>query len=137
MGVVYKQQQGVVNLDIFLDKMDKELVCYYIISYSLLLTLNLQNTVCTMYNPYPHGVKVPQFHPIIEYLATLWDNTLEKENFYDTINFKEIAAKCAEKPHPPGYDEFLKSDLTSFINNQVPPEQQWWLRPKCSWCCRW
>lgn len=126
---VYKQRQGVVNLDIFLDKMDEELVRDYIISSSSLLTLDLQNTVCTMYDPYPHGVTVPHFHPLIEYLATLWDNTPEKENFYDAISFKEIAAKCAEKPHPPGYDEFSKSDLTSFVNGRVPPERRWWLRP--------
>ena len=100
---VYKERKGVVNLDFFLDKMDENLLCHLIIAHSSLLTQALQAIVCTMYDLYPDGVKLPLFHPIIGYLVSLWDTSMDKSEFFDMINLSEVAAKCGEvKPNSIG-----------------------------------
>ena len=38
-----------------------------------------------MFAPYLEGVQVPHYHLIISYLALLWDETPDKERFYNTI----------------------------------------------------
>ena len=83
-----------------------------------------------MFQPYPDDEKVrlPQYHPIIEYLATLWDTTDEKEELFNNINISTIAAMCAEKTFPKGYEHLSTPDLTPFINGRIPPEQRWWLQ---------
>ena len=83
-----------------------------------------------MFQPYPDDKKVrlPQYHPIIEYLATLWDTTDKKEELFNNINFTTIAAMCTEKTFPKGYEQLSTPDLTSFINDRIPQEQRWWLQ---------
>src|ERR1700744_668223 len=126
---VYKERKGKVNLDIFLDKMDENLVRYLIIAHSSLLTQTFQAVVCTMYDPYPEGVRLPLFHPIIGYLARLWDATVDKNEFYDAINLSEVAAKCGEAKRMKGYDEFKVPDLSPLVKDQIQPEHRWWLSP--------
>lgn len=51
----YKERNGVVNLDIYLVKMDEELVCVSA-SYIFITETKLQGTVCTMFIPCLEGV---------------------------------------------------------------------------------
>ena len=83
-----------------------------------------------MFQPYPNDKKVqlPQYHPIIEYLATLWDTTDEKEELFNNIDVSMITAMCAEKTFPKGYEQLSTPDLTPFVNDRIPPEQRWWLQ---------
>ena len=83
-----------------------------------------------MFQPYPDDKKVqlPQYHPIIEYLATLWDTTDEKEELFNNLNFSTIAAICTQKNFPKGYEQLSTPDLTPFVNDWIPPEQRWWLQ---------
>jgi hypothetical protein len=126
---VYKERKGVVNLDFFLDKMDENLVRHLTIAHSSILTQALQANVCAMYDPYPDGVKLPLFHPIIGYLARLWDATMNKNEFYDAINLSEVAAKCGEAKTMKGYDEFKVPDLSPLVKSRIRPEHRWWLSP--------
>ena len=83
-----------------------------------------------MFQPYPNDKKVqlPQYHPIIEYLATLWDTTDEKEELFNNIDVSTITAMCAEKTFPKGYEQLSAPDLTPFIKDRIPQEQRWWLQ---------
>ena len=83
-----------------------------------------------MFQPYPDDEKVrlPQYHPIIKYLATLWDTTNEKDQLFNNINLSTIAAMCMEKTFPKGYEELSTPDLTPFVNDRIPPRQRWWLQ---------
>ena len=82
-----------------------------------------------MFAPYPEGVQVPHYHPIISYFTLLWDETQDKEQFYNTIRLEAIATKCKEATFPNGYNEFSQADLTGFVVQRIAPEDRWWLRP--------
>ena len=82
-----------------------------------------------MFAPYLEGVQVPHYHPIISYLALLWDETPDKEQFYNSIRLKDIATKCKEATFLKEYNEFSQEDLTGFVAQQIAPEDRWWLRP--------
>ena len=53
--------------------------CVFLRLISSFLRHEVQDTVCTMFAPYPEGVQVPHYHPIISYLTLLWDEMLDKE----------------------------------------------------------
>ena len=74
-------------------------------------------------------MQVPSYHPIISYLALLWDETPDKEQFYNSIRLEGIATKCKTATFLKGYDEFSQADLTGFIAQRIAPEDRWWLRP--------
>ena len=74
-------------------------------------------------------MQVPHYHPIISYLALLWDEMPDKERFYSAIRLEDIATKCKEATFPKGYDEFAQADLTDFVVQRIAPEDRWWLRP--------
>ena len=82
-----------------------------------------------MFAPYLEGVQVPHYHPIISYLALLWDEMPDKEQFYNSIRLKDIATKCKEATFLKEYNEFSQEDLTGFVAQQIAPEDRWWLRP--------
>ena len=82
-----------------------------------------------MFDPYPENATVPMIHPIIGYLASLWDVTPNKNQFFDAIDLEDIAAACKAKEPLKNYEEFQLADLTSFVNDRICPEQRWWLQP--------
>ncbi|KAN0134639.1 hypothetical protein V8E53_007424 [Lactarius tabidus] len=100
----FKAKGGAVDVDLFIDSIDAELI-----------------EVNKIFSMYPEDVPAPKYHPLIEYLAEMWEAVTDKSTFYQSLELLDVARLCEKRQasDPNGKAVLIMADLTSLLS-RVP-----------------
>ncbi|KAF8262888.1 hypothetical protein EI94DRAFT_1742251 [Lactarius quietus] len=87
-------------------------------------------SVNTVFQLYPPGEEVPKYHPILGYIARLFDDNGDRKAALMSFDFSEVSRLCAAnaKSTSDRASVFNQPDLSGLVP-QVPYEHRWWLPP--------